>query len=257
MTFHYVGMRRDDGHAASGSGPLWARIAERLRDDIKAGTFRPGDLLPGEAELNRRFKVSRTTSRAALDSLEAEGLIARKAGRGSTVLKTRIERPLNRLSSFSEDMRARDLVPSYETLSVRSAEANETIAAELRIEQGSEVFEIDRLLIANGTRIATSLSFIAPFVFAKTGVPAKAVLDTDSLYRWLAEEAGVRLAGGRERIEGALADPVTARRLKLRQPAPILVCRRTSWDDKARPIEHVVLHYSADRYSFQVELTRS
>src|SRR6266851_5454848 len=88
----------------AGPVPLWAQIADRLRTAVEAGVFCPGDKLPGEADLNRRFGVSRTTARAALDRLEQEGRIMRRSGRGSIVLPPRVERPLNLLSSFAEDM---------------------------------------------------------------------------------------------------------------------------------------------------------
>ena len=38
---------------------MWSQIAERLRQAIEEGAFKPGEALPGEAELNRRFGVSR------------------------------------------------------------------------------------------------------------------------------------------------------------------------------------------------------
>ncbi len=103
----------DDVKITDTGRPIWTRIADRLRYAIVAGQFAPGALLPGESELNRRFGVSRTTSRAALNQLRAEGLIARYAGRGSVVLPTRIERRLDKLSSFSEDMQDRGYTPSW------------------------------------------------------------------------------------------------------------------------------------------------
>jgi GntR family transcriptional regulator len=86
-------------------------------------------------------------------------------------------------------------------------------------------------------------------------MPTVEELDRGSLYTWL-RNAGVFFAGGDERIEGALADPQTARDLGVRQPAAVLVCHRTSWSASKLPVEHVVLHYLADRYSFHVKLAQ-
>jgi len=236
---------------------MWSQIAERLRRAIEDGTFRPGQALPGEAELNRRFGVSRTTSRAALDFLEAEGLISRRSGRGSIVIEPRIERPLSRLSSFSEDMRARGLNPSYRTVSLQLTLASQPVAAELKITPNSPVLEIERILLADQSPMATSLTYLAPVAFERAGLPTVGDLDGGSLYNWLQETASVALTGGHERIEGAIADVTTAKSLGLKQPAVVLVCHRTSWSSARQPVEYVVLHYRADRYSFQVGLARS
>ena len=239
-----------------GPVPMWSQIAERLRGAIADGSFKPGDVLPGEAELNRRFAVSRTTSRAALDYLETEGLIKRKSGRGSIVIEPRIDRPLNRLSSFSEDMRARGLNPSYKTRSLQLTLAISPVAAELKIAPNSAVLEIDRVLFADGSPMATSLTYLAPAAFERSGLPTVADLDSGSLYRWLDKVAGISLIGGREHIEGAIADPITTRSLGLKHPAVVLICHRTSWTSENRPVEHGIMHYRADRYSFQVGLAQ-
>src|SRR3712207_1833626 len=53
--------------------------------DIVAGALRPGDRLPPEADLARRFGVSRGVARECVRGLEERGLVAVKHGRGATV----------------------------------------------------------------------------------------------------------------------------------------------------------------------------
>lgn len=67
-------------------------VAERLRAQIAAGELRAGDTLPPEAELLRKFDVSRPIMREALRVLEAESLIllGRGARAGATVLNPTI-----------------------------------------------------------------------------------------------------------------------------------------------------------------------
>ena len=78
-------MAWDDEDLQRGPIPLWFQIKERLREAIQRGEFAPGDALPPESALNRRFGISRTTARAALDSLEHDGLVSRRSGHGSIV----------------------------------------------------------------------------------------------------------------------------------------------------------------------------
>jgi len=57
---------------------------ERLREDIAAGRFRPGDALR-QSELAQRYGVSPTPVREALRLLESEGTVVYSPHRGATV----------------------------------------------------------------------------------------------------------------------------------------------------------------------------
>ncbi|GAA0577355.1 GntR family transcriptional regulator [Actinomadura livida] len=60
-------------------------IAANLRHQIETGRFQPGDPLPSEAQLSRRYGVSRSTARTALKALEAAGLVTCVHGKGRYV----------------------------------------------------------------------------------------------------------------------------------------------------------------------------
>ena len=64
-------------------------IADELRNSILEGDYRPGDRLPTEHELAKRFEVARTSVREALRVLSSEGLIQTTRGgvNGSVVLE--------------------------------------------------------------------------------------------------------------------------------------------------------------------------
>lgn len=72
----------------SGTGPYYKRLAGVLMNEIKAGRWAVGALLPTEKELCETYDVSRHTSREALRQLEDKGLIVRHQGLGSTVVAT-------------------------------------------------------------------------------------------------------------------------------------------------------------------------
>jgi DNA-binding FadR family transcriptional regulator len=67
---------------------LWHAVAEYLRSQIGSGELSPGDTLTLEADLLKKFQVSRPTLREALRVLESEGLIqlGRGSRKGATVL---------------------------------------------------------------------------------------------------------------------------------------------------------------------------
>ncbi|HEU5406181.1 MAG TPA: GntR family transcriptional regulator, partial [Nitrospira sp.] len=66
--------------------PRYRQIYEELYDAILKGTFRPGDRLPSEAELGKRYDASRITVAKAVNELQLQGLVTRRPGSGTHVL---------------------------------------------------------------------------------------------------------------------------------------------------------------------------
>ncbi len=62
-----------------------AQVVHKLGLDIVSGFFKTGDILPGDAELMERLKVSRTVLREAMKTLTAKGMISPKARIGTRV----------------------------------------------------------------------------------------------------------------------------------------------------------------------------
>ncbi|MEU6860661.1 GntR family transcriptional regulator [Glycomyces sp. NPDC046736] len=55
--------------------PLFAQVAERLRERIQAGEWAPGAAMPSERQVAEEYDVARPTARRALAVLEEEGLL--------------------------------------------------------------------------------------------------------------------------------------------------------------------------------------
>jgi GntR family transcriptional regulator, arabinose operon transcriptional repressor len=68
--------------------PRYQQVLETLKNDILCGRYRPGQKLPSEAVLVKRFETSRITVGRALRELRQAGLIKSHAGSGSYVEAT-------------------------------------------------------------------------------------------------------------------------------------------------------------------------
>ncbi len=64
---------------------LSAQLVAELREQIANGTFAPGDKLPSENELIKRYQVSRTVVREAISGLRADGILVTRQGVGAFV----------------------------------------------------------------------------------------------------------------------------------------------------------------------------
>lgn len=67
------------------SVPLYYQLQELIKQDIDAGHWRPGEILPSEGILIDRLGISRTVIRKALDVLEADGQVIRRKGKGTII----------------------------------------------------------------------------------------------------------------------------------------------------------------------------
>ncbi len=256
MTFERPDREWRDPIDADGPIPRWFQIAERLRHAIERGEFAPGDTLPSEAQINRHFGVSRATSRAALNTLEAEGLIVRRSGKGSIVLRKRVDQPAEEMTGFSEDMRRRGLSPSHRVLEIGCVKASPEVAEALEISRGKDVFRSHRLLLADGEPIGTAMSWLAPRLFRGQRHPTADELTQGSLYDWLRERCGVSVCRAREYIEADATDLRQAETLGIEAGSPMLIARRQSFDATDRPFEFVILRFRSDRYRFHLEIRR-
>lgn len=239
-----------------GPVPRWYQIAQRLQTALDKGEFTAGDLLPSEAQLNRRFGTSRTTARSALDHLEKLGVVDRASGRGTIVRPATVEQPLNALTSFGEDMRARGVVPSYGHPRVAVAEAGIDVATALGLTGGAKVATIERVLSADGEPIVVSKSWLSPRFVAPTPAVLADLRTSTSLYRWLESACGVRITRGTEQISAGVADDEVAEQLHVAVGDPLLIAWRTAVTAEGSAVEHVCRRYRADRYRYRLEVHR-
>ena len=95
-----------------------------------------GTAIPSERQLSVDLGVSRLTVRAALDDLAREGYLVRRRGSGTYVQQPKISQELT-MTSFSEDMRHRGMVPGSRTLSLKTQLAGARLGRFLNVSPAS------------------------------------------------------------------------------------------------------------------------
>jgi GntR family transcriptional regulator len=82
-----AGHRRQEDRSLMGASndPVYLRVLEDLRDQIRGGTLAPGARVPSRNGIIARYGVGETAAKHALQVLAAEGLIEARAGSGSYV----------------------------------------------------------------------------------------------------------------------------------------------------------------------------
>src|SRR5438270_13113239 len=116
--------------------PRYYQLKEIMRDRIRSGEWKPGDLIPSERELGEQYGISRMTARQAITDLVNEGLFYREQGKGTFVSQRKITQQLIHLTGFTEDIRARGQRPSTKVISAAMQAADEETAERLRVKPG-------------------------------------------------------------------------------------------------------------------------
>ncbi len=227
---------------------------EWVREEIlqNMSGLEPDAPLPQERELAERYQVSRSTVRQALKNLATEGRIYAVRGRGTFVASQRISKD-SRLTSFTEDMIARGQRPGTRLLQVEQVPAAPEIAAKLELESGSAILHLERLRLADGF----------PMCFEEIWLPAHMYPGLQHqdlerpLYGVFAASYNLRIDRAEQQISAQILKGRIADLLNVPPGSAALVVVRRSSDEKGRIAEYAKSIYRADRYDFQLTVSRS
>jgi len=227
--------------------PLYQQLQRTLRQAIKTQAFAPEDALPPERNLARDFRVSRITVRKALDGLVSEGLLRRRQGSG-TFVRARVEKSFSRLTSFSEDMRARGRTPHSLWLQRSAGTVTPEEALALRAGPGTPVYRFHRIRFADDAPVALEYATILA-----SCLPSLDAVDS-SLYAAL-ERAGTRPVRALQRLRAVLLTAEQAQLLQAKERDPGLLVERLGFLRDDRASEFTQCYYRGDTYDFVAELS--
>jgi len=224
------------------------QIRDRVMDLIES--MEVGQAIPSERRLCEQLGVSRLTVRAALDDLVREGHLTRRHGSGTYVSRPKISQSLT-LTSFSEDMRRRGMVPGSHTLELSIVAAGARLGRRLQLSPEAPIVRVKRLRLADGEPMALEVLHVP-----KDIVPGltRAELENRSFYDLLAERYGVVIASGTQTIEPTVTNEEESEALGVPLHSPAFLFERTTLNDAGRPIEFVRSFYRGDRYQLVTEL---
>ena len=230
----------------STGAPLYRRLQRGIRLAIDTGAIGQDDALPGERDLAQLLGVSRITVRRAVQELADEGLLSQKQGAG-TFVTPRVEQPLSQLTSYTEDMTARGLLPSVQWINRSVATASPDEALALNLSPGSKVSRLYRLRLADNK----------PMCLEHATLPVKYLPDPEavdqSLYEVL-DKNGCRPVRALQRLRAELFDEEHARLLGVQPGSACLYIERRSFLGDGSSVELVRSHYRGDSYDFVAEL---
>lgn len=163
-------------------------LADDLRARIRQGEWSAGDRLPTEAELGAHYQVSRSTVRQAVKTLQAQGLLTSRQGKGTYLSSgLRIHAGMQELRSITTTIADRGLVPGmrYHHRRLRAASPEEQ--ARFELDGDAQVLDIQRRILADGETVAYSYDVLPRWAFPAEFKPSHL---TGSVFALLAQTHG-------------------------------------------------------------------
>lgn len=233
--------------------PRYIQVYSTVRDWIYQGNYKPASRLPTEEELCGLFRVSRITTRKAVDMLVDEGLVVRQPGRGTFVVEDLADAPvigemdqlLRKVARLGKNTRVTQA-------EVAEVEADPETQKDLHLAAGARVQRASHVRLSEKHPVGYVITFIPASLKVRFNLSEL----NESPMLNLLERKGVDIASADQIISATLADGKLASLLGTTVGAPLVHIRLVVFDSERRPVERLVAWYRGDHYRHHVHLTR-
>jgi GntR family transcriptional regulator len=234
--------------------PRYLQIADALRRRLTGHAATRAARLPSEFALATQFRVSRETLREALALLRDEGLIYSVVGRGTfaspgqhQATAVRITQPINEPYVAGRPSVLRVLEQGFVEAPIDTTRA-------LRLPARSQVFCYRSLRTIRGR----------PFRYGRLYLPREIAQRLDlsrppelTVSERVEREAGIRLIRAHQIVMAVPATADVARHFGVSTGSPVLMFRRTYYQDSGRPAEFVLEYQDSARFPYEEALVRT
>lgn len=228
--------------------PLYVQLAQKIAQAIRGGRYQADEALPSERMLSESLGLSRVTARKAIDQLVGQGLVVRKRGSGNYIAP-KLEQPLTRLTSFSEELQQRGFHPSSRWLKRALTAVSPEEQLTLGLSTGARVARLERLRLADEVVMAYEVSVLPEQV-----LPDPAAVEA-SLYAHL-EHSGKAPVRALQHLRALNADATLAQRLNVPTGQAVLHISRVGYLETGQPVELTQSYCRSDYYGFVAEMKR-
>jgi GntR family transcriptional regulator len=231
-------LRRPSHAALHSREPLHQQVRDQLIRGLAQGEWKPGDVLPNEARLADRFKVSVSTIRAAIGYLVNAKVLARKQGKGTFVSLHGERRSIYQFFHVVRNDGVKQL-PVSEVLFLKRGQADDAAADLLRLPRkasAAEVYKIRNVLKVEGVPVVLSditipcslLPGLTEDVLRKGGPTLYAVYQT---------HFGLNIVRTVEHLRASRTDAAAAKVFGITTEDPVLHIERIAYTFNNAPVE--------------------
>ena len=226
-------------------------LLAELRERIALGDYGPEGALESEADLGRRYEVSRITVRQALERLRDEGLVSSRKGAGWSVTRSAFGQQLA-LGSFqhaASALEAAGVAVSRAVLEYAFVRCPGPVGIVLGVEANSDVLRVSSVRRTSGTPLDTVTEWLPA---ALAGPISRSDAEHPGIWASILGQ-GHRIVLVRQSIAAVEATSTTAPILAVPIGAPLLHVRRIAVDGDGRILALSDHRYVGHRFRLDVE----
>jgi DNA-binding GntR family transcriptional regulator len=226
--------------------PEYRKLYILLRDNIRKGVYKEGELLPSENELSAEHGLTRVTVRHALESLVNEGYIKKHQGKGSIITSPSKEIGILSIRGTTSAVGQKHLktkiiakpvirqwkLPFFFDLS------------EKEIEAGCIVLE--RIRLVNDKPVFYDITYLP-----NINLPGfcKRQFENKSLFRILSRYYHIEVKGGTQKFRAVSADASVSKYLKIKKGKSVLHLERRIETSRHNFVFYSSLYCNTEFYS--------
>jgi GntR family transcriptional regulator len=231
---------------------MHARVYELMRRDIDEGVWKPGDLIPTEKQLARRFGVSPGTVKQAVLALVRDGMLTRRSGKGTFVTRLDLSRSFARFFRFREKDTGQDLTPAIRFIDANViSKPQASLREKLSIAPGEKILVIRRLVLHHDVPVCLYTSHLPYRLVAGL---EKHDLTQAGLYDIIAKVFGINVIRAEELLGAIAAPAVEARLLAIPAGHPVISIERTAWTYGGVKVEWRQILGRSDEFRYRTQL---
>jgi len=236
--------------------PRYRQLAQTLINEIEAGRYPVGSLMPTELELCEQFGVSRFTVREAIKRLVELGLVSRHAGIGTKVLGRKPKSYYRHVMQSIADLRQYTADTELEIHDARMVIVRGELAALLEASEGESWLHLEGIRRL-GERKAPPICFAEIYIH-----PAfRAVRDlggrsTVPIFVRIEEQFGEQVLEIQQQIRAVALSKKVAKLIDAKAGTPALLVSRAYRNRRGELIELAISTHPADRFSYSQTFLR-
>jgi GntR family transcriptional regulator len=229
---------------------LHYQLRDIIQEEIETGYLLENDRILSERELCNTYGLSRSTVRQAIQELEKEGYVYKCQGKGTFVAPKKYNQHLDKIYSFTEDMKHLGKKPVSMILDFEIIACNESIAKKFQIDTGTKVIHCKRLRMIEKEPVMIENDYV---LYDRFPTLEKNDLEQNSMYTIFTEKFGVNLSSAEEIFEPVLIREAEAKQLNYSQNLPGMKIERITYENN-RVIEYSKSIVRGDRFRYHVKL---
>lgn len=223
-------------------------IHGRLEEIIAAAE--PGERLLSEPKLAKKFGVSRATLREAMRTFETQGLLRRRQGVGTFVVRPTqvIDSGLEVLESIETLAERIGLPVTMGELSVKHCQVAGGVAKRLELEPGADVLCVSRVILAEGRPVAYLVDTLPEGYLTADELSEF----TGSVLDVLLKRGAPLLENSRTEIRSVAAELEVARALDIQRGDAVLLFKSLLFTVDGTPIDYALSYFLPGYFRFHV-----